>query len=497
MLPLRKRTASGCRGRSDKRESRMNLMDLTALALGEKIKKREVSSVEAVRDALARIREKEDELHAFLTVLPEQELQKQAEDVDRRLAAGEKLGALAGVPAAVKDNLCTKGIRTSCASRMLADFIPQYSAEAVQRLRAAGVIILGKTNMDEFAMGSTTETSAFGPTRNPVDLSRVPGGSSGGSAAAVAAGECSFALGTDTGGSVRQPAACCGVTGLKPTYGTVSRFGLIAYASSFDQIGPITRDTADAAAVLSLIAGRDPADATSLKRTEKEFSVKGGIKGKRIGIWEIGSEERVSPEIVSAVRAAAEKLRMAGGEIVEFRAQYTDYLVPVYYTIASAEAGSNLARFDGVKYGHRAAEYEGLWDMYCRTRAEGFGKEVKKRIMAGAYVLRSEYYDAYYRKAQELRRLIRKSYEEQFLKFDLIIMPTMPETAPALGSFLSDPLAMYSADCYTVPANLCGFPALTVPFGAGNDALPIGVQLLADRCRENLLLSAGYILEQP
>lgn len=474
----------------------MSLMEQTALTLGAMIRRREVSSVEAVREALAAIEEQDDKLHAFLTLRPEEELLKEAEEIDRRIGAGERQGSLAGVPAAVKDNLCTAGLRTTCASRMLEDFVPSYDAEAVRRLKAAGVILLGKTNLDEFSMGSTTETSAFGPTKNPIDLAHVPGGSSGGSAAAVAAGLCSFALGSDTGGSIRQPAFYCGVTGCKPTYGTVSRYGLIAYASSFDQVGPITRDVSDAAAVLSILAGPDPKDATVVPREAYDFSVTGEIAGRNVALPVDYLGENLSAEVRTAVASAAEALRGAGAAVTEMSLGLSEYVVPAYYTIATAEASSNLARFDGVKYGHRAAEYKNLHELYRKSRAEGFGPEVKRRILTGTFVLSSGSYDAYYLKALRVRAKICEAFRKALLNYDYILMPTAPTTAPKLGTSLSDPLAMYLSDLYTVPANLCGLPALSIPYGTGAHGLPIGVQIIGNYQREQELLSAGYVLEK-
>lgn len=474
----------------------MSLMELPALALGEKIKNREVSSVDAVRDALSAIREKEDALHAFLTVQPEETLLQKAEEIDKRIASGEVRSPLAGVPAAVKDNLCTEGIRTTCASKILSNFIPSYTAEAVKRLEDADVIMLGKTNLDEFAMGSTTETSAFGPTKNPIDPTRVPGGSSGGSAAAVAAGECSFALGSDTGGSIRQPASYCGVVGLKPTYGTVSRYGLIAYGSSLDQVGPIAKNCSDAAAILKVIAGHDEKDSTSIARDSYDFPLTPDLKGKQIGIPKDDLGEGLSDTVKTAVYAAAERFREAGAEVEEFELGLVPYAIPAYYTIATAEASSNLARFDGVKYGYRSDAYDGLHELYKKSRSEGFGEEVKRRIMAGSFVLSSGYYDAYYLKALKVKALLKEAFDRAFLNFDLILRPTAPTTAPKLGESLSDPLAMYLSDIYTVSANLCGLPAVSVPYGADASGLPIGVQLVGRVNAEAELLSAGYVLEE-
>ena len=413
----------------------MDLLDLTALELGKKIQAGEVTAPEAAAAALRRIREMEPSIHAYVTV-DEEGAMAQAETVQREIEAGRLSGPLAGVPVAIKDNICTEGLRTTCSSKILEHFVPAYTAQAAEQLKKAGAVILGKTNMDEFAMGSTTETSAFGPTRNPWNTDHVPGGSSGGSCAAVAAKECFYALGSDTGGSIRQPSSFCGVTGIKPTYGTVSRWGLIAYGSSLDQIGPIAKDVADCAAILEVIAGRDVKDATSMERQDTDFTaaLTKDVRGMRIGIPASYFGEGLDPEVAGAVKEAARVLADAGAVVEEFDLGLVDYAIPAYYVIASAEASSNLSRFDGVKYGFRAADYEGLHDMYKKTRSQGFGPEVKRRIMLGSFVLSSGYYDAYYLKALRTKALIKREFDKAFASYDCILAPAAPSTAPGWAS---------------------------------------------------------------
>ncbi len=475
----------------------MGLMDLTAAELGKKIRAGEVSAVEAAEEALARAEVKEGQIHAYISLNPDYAL-KRAKQVQKQIADGTLSGPLAGVPVAVKDNICTRGIPTTCASRMLEGFVPPYSARAVENLEKAGAVIIGKTNMDEFAMGSTTETSAFGVTRNPWNLEHVPGGSSGGSCAAVAAREVSFALASDTGGSIRQPSAFCGVTGLKPTYGTVSRYGLVAYGSSLDQIGPVAKDVTDCAAVLEAIASWDPADSTSVKRDSYDFTgaLKDDAKGLRIGIPRDYFGAGLNPEVKEAVLRVAWVLEEKGAAAEEFDLSLVQYAIPAYYVIACAEASSNLARFDGVKYGYRAAEYAGLHSMYKKTRSEGFGPEVKRRIMLGSFVLSSGYYDAYYRKALQARTLIRQAFDSAFARFDVILAPAAPSAAPRLGESLDDPVRMYLGDIYTISANLAGLPAITVPCGMDSAGLPIGAQLIGDCFEEKKILRAAYAFEQ-
>lgn len=475
----------------------MNLMSLTAVELGRRIKAKEVTVEEAVGAALTAIEKKEKTVHSFVTVDKEGAL-KRAREVQKQLNAGELQGPLAGVPVAVKDNLCTKGVRTTCASNMLHNFVPTYSAEAVINLEKAGAVILGKTNMDEFAMGSTTETSAFGTTKNPWNTAHVPGGSSGGSCAAVAAEECSYALGSDTGGSIRQPSSFCGVTGIKPTYGTVSRYGLIAYGSSLDQIGPIAKDVTDCAAILEVISSYDKKDSTSIKRDDCRFTkaLVDDVTGMKIGIPRDYFGAGLDPEVKKAVLYAAEVLKDKGAVIEEFDLSLTEYAIPAYYVIACAEASSNLARFDGVKYGYRTKDYEGLHNMYKKTRSEGFGAEVKRRIMLGSFVLSSGYYDAYYLKALRTKALIKQAFDRAFETYDVILGPTAPTTAPKLGASLSDPLKMYLGDIYTISANLAGLPGISLPCGKDNRGLPIGLQLLGNCFKENNIIQAAYAFEQ-
>ncbi len=475
----------------------MEITALTAIELGKKIKAKEIGVREATLAALDRIAAADGEYNSFVTVDREGAL-AQAEAIQKRIDAKELTGPLAGVPAAIKDNMCTKGLKTTCSSKILSNYVPTYTAQAVANLEQAGAVILGKTNMDEFAMGSTTETSWYGPTKNPRNPKYVPGGSSGGSAAAVAADECFFALGSDTGGSIRQPASYCGVTGMKPTYGTVSRYGLIAYGSSLDQIGPLTKNVADCAAVLDAIASYDPKDSTSMKRDAYEFSsaLTEDVKGLRIGIPRDYLGDGLDPEVKQAVLDAAKVLEKKGASVELFDLSLVEYAIPAYYVIASAEASSNLERFDGVKYGYRAADYEGLHPMYKKTRSEGFGPEVKRRIMLGSFVLSSGYYDAYYLKALRTKALIKQAFDKAFASYDLILGPAAPTTAPELGKSLSDPIKMYLGDIYTISVNLAGLPGLCIPCGEDKNGLPIGLQLIGDCFKEKTLLRAGYAYEQ-
>ena len=475
----------------------MSLMSLTAVELGKKIKAGEVTVKEAVEAAFAQIEKVESEVHSFVTLTKEQAL-KDAEEIQKKIDAGELTGPLAGVPVALKDNLCTKGLLTTCSSKILDNFVPTYTAQAVENLQKAGAVIIGKTNMDEFAMGSTTETSAQGVTKNPWNLEHVPGGSSGGSCAAVAAEECSYALGSDTGGSIRQPSSFCGVTGLKPTYGTVSRYGLIAYGSSLDQIGPVAKDVTDCAAVLEAITSYDKKDSTSIERKDTDFTsaLVDDVKGMRIGIPRAYFGEGLNEEVKTAVLAAAEVLKEKGAIIEEFDLNLVEYAIPAYYVIASAEASSNLARFDGVKYGYRTEEYEGLHNMYKKTRSEGFGAEAKRRIMLGSFVLSSGYYDAYYLKALRTKALIKQEFDQAFEKYDVILGPAAPTTAPKLGSSLEDPIKMYLGDIYTISVNLAGLPGMTLPCGIDSKGLPIGLQLIGDCFKEKNIIRAAYSFEQ-
>lgn len=475
----------------------MEITKLSALDLGRKIQKREIGVEEAVKASLQKIEEQDGCYHAFLAVEGEKAL-AQAKRVQERIDAGELKSPLAGVPAAIKDNICIEGTKTTCASRMLSDFVPPYTATAAKRLIDSGAIILGKTNMDEFAMGSTTETSAFGVTKNPRNPEHVPGGSSGGSCAAVALKECFYALGSDTGGSIRQPSSYCGVTGIKPTYGTVSRYGLIAYASSLDQIGPIGKNVADCAAVLEAISAYDEKDSTSMGREDYRFTeaLVEDASELRIGIPRDYFGEGLSPEVKEAVLHAASVLEERGAVVEEFDLGLVSYAIPAYYLIASAEASSNLARFDGVKYGFREQEAEGLHEMYKRTRSEGFGSEVKRRILLGSFVLSSGYYDAYYLKALKTKALIKNAFNQAFASYDIILGPAAPTTAPRLGESLSDPLKMYLGDIYTVSANLAGLPAISLPCGMDKSGLPIGFQLMGDCFQEKKIIRAAYAYEQ-
>ena len=475
----------------------MQLSDMTAVELAVAIKDGKTTAMEAVKETFARIEEKEEAIHCYITVDKENAL-AQAEAVQRKIETGEVTGVLAGVPVAVKDNLCTEGMLTTCSSKILGNFVPSYSAQAVLNLQKSGAVILGKTNMDEFAMGSTTETSAYGPTKNPWNTAHVPGGSSGGSAAAVAAGECFYALGSDTGGSIRQPAAFCGVVGMKPTYGTVSRYGLIAYGSSLDQIGPLAKDVTDCAAVLETLASHDEKDSTSIDRQDTDFTsaLVDDVKGMKIGIPNDYFGEGLDEEVKEAVLRAGEVLKEKGAVVEQFDLSLVDYAIPTYYTIAAAEASSNLERFDGIKYGYRTKEYEGLHHMYKKSRSEGFGEEVKRRIMLGSFVLSSGYYDAYYLKALKVKALIKKAFDEAFAKYDVILGPTAPTTAPKLGESLADPLKMYLGDIYTIAVNLAGLPGISLPCGQDKAGLPIGLQLIGDCFQEKKLIQTAYTYEK-
>ena len=476
----------------------MKLTTLTAYELGKKIKAKEVSAFEAVKEQFEAMEAKEEKYHCYISLSKEEAL-KEAERVDKGILAGEYTDSLlAGVPVAVKDNICTKKSNTTCASRMLSGFLPPYNATVVDRIKNAGAVIIGKTNMDEFAMGSTTETSFFGVTKNPWNTEHVPGGSSGGSAAAVAAEEVFYALGSDTGGSIRHPASFCGVTGLKPTYGTVSRYGLIAYASSLDQIGPIARDVTDCALVYQLLCAKDAKDSTSVDSNNPVCleTLKQGVKGLKIGIPRDYFLEGLDPDVKTAVLAAASELESQGAVLEELDLKAADYAIPAYYVIASAEASSNLSRYDGVKYGYRTAQFEGLQDVYKGSRSEGFGDEVQRRMMIGAFVLSSGYYDAYYNKALKVKAVIKQEFDKAFETYDMLLGPTAPTTAPLLSKSLSDPLKMYLGDIYTVSVNLAGLPAVSVPCGLDRKGLPIGLQLIGKPFGENTILRAAYAYEQ-
>ncbi len=476
----------------------MDIMSLTAVELGKAIKEKQVTVRQAVTAALDAIEEKDKEYNCYVTVTNKEEALKRADEVQKLIDDGKLKGPLAGVPVAIKDNMCTKDMLTTCSSKILANFVPMYSAQAVINLLDAGAVIIGKTNMDEFAMGSTTETSAFGPTKNPWNTEHVPGGSSGGSCAAVAAKECSYALGSDTGGSIRQPSSFCGVTGIKPTYGTVSRYGLIAYGSSLDQIGPVAKDVTDCATILEVISSYDEKDSTSVKRDDYDFTsaLVDDVKGMKIGIPRDYFTQGLDSEVKEAVLKAAKTLESKGAVVEEFDLSLVEYAIPAYYVIASAEASSNLARFDGVKYGYRAKEFEGLHDMYKKTRSQGFGPEVKRRIMLGSFVLSSGYYDAYYLKALRTKALIKKAFDNAFSKYDVILAPAAPTTAPKLGESLTDPLKMYLGDIYTISVNLAGLPGISVPCGEDSKGLPIGVQMIGDCFKEKNIIRAAYSFEQ-
>ena len=473
-------------------------MSLTAVELGKKIKSGEVRVVDAVNAAFDQIEAVEKDINSYVTVYKKEEVLEKAEHIQKLIDEGQLTGPLVGVPVAIKDNMCTRDKLTTCSSKILGNFYPTYSAEAVINLEKAGAVIIGKTNMDEFAMGSTTETSFYGPTKNPWNKEHVPGGSSGGSCAAVAAEECSYALGSDTGGSIRQPSSFCGVTGIKPTYGTVSRYGLIAYGSSLDQIGPVAKDVTDCATILETIASYDSKDSTSVKRDDYNFTeaLVEDVKGLKIGIPKDYFGEGLEPEVKKAILKAVDVLKDKGAIVEEFDLSLVEYAIPAYYVIASAEASSNLARFDGVKYGYRTEEYNGLHNMYKKTRSEGFGEEVKRRIMLGSFVLSSGYYDAYYLKALRTKALIKKAFDEAFAKYDVIIGPAAPTTAPKLGDSLSDPIKMYLGDIYTISVNLAGLPGISVPCGQDSNGLPIGMQIIGDCFKEKNIIRAAYTFEQ-
>lgn len=475
----------------------MDIRNLTALETGRLIKEGRLTSVDATKAVLDSIAATDKDINAYITVIADAAL-KRAAEVDADIAAGRLTGPLAGVPISIKDNICTKGVKTTCASKILGDFEPPYDATVIEKLNAAGMVIVGKLNMDEFAMGSTTETSFYGATRNPWNTGRVPGGSSGGAAAAVAAGSAVCAIGSDTGGSIRQPSSYCGVTGMKPTYGTVSRYGLIAYASSLDQMGPVAKDAADCAALLDVISGRDEHDGTSLDVEHKSYlaALSGDVRGLKIGIPSECFSDGLDPDVKASVLAAAESFKALGAEVEYFPLPLIQYAVPTYYIVATAEASSNLSRFDGVKYGWRAEDYDGLTDLYVKTRTEGFGEEVKSRILLGTFSLSTGYYDAYYKKALQVKSLIKGAFDEAFEKYDIILCPTAPTTAPKLGESLSDKLKMYLSDIYTVSVNLAGLPGISLPCGFDKNAMPIGVQLIGQALDDAKVLNAAYAYQQ-
>ncbi|MDO9210536.1 MAG: Asp-tRNA(Asn)/Glu-tRNA(Gln) amidotransferase subunit GatA [Deltaproteobacteria bacterium] len=474
----------------------MELCQLTAYQLHEMLMRKEVTSREITESVLKRIAKVEDRIHAFITLTPDVARQ-QAALADARIQNGETT-PLTGIPLAIKDLICTQGVRTTCGSHILENYIPPYDATVIEKLKAAGAVLVGKANMDEFAMGSSTENSFFGPTRNPWDLERIPGGSSGGAAAAVAAGECIASLGSDTGGSIRQPASCCGVVGIKPTYGRVSRYGLVAFASSLDQIGPFSKDVRDAALLLQAICGHDFRDSTSVNVPVPDFtqSLVDNVRGMILGIPKECFREGLDPEVESAFREAVRNLEKLGAKTVEVSLPHSEYALAVYYIIAPAEASSNLARYDGVKYGFRAKGSFDLMEMYKETRSQGFGAEVKRRIMLGTYALSAGYYEAYYRKAAQVRTLVRQDFEKTFAHCDVLLTPTAPTPAFKLGEKVDDPLQMYLSDIFTIPCNLAGLPGLSLPSGFSKQGLPIGLQILANHFQEEKMLRAAYVYEQ-
>jgi len=474
----------------------MELYQLTAHTLHEMLLRRQVTCREVTESVLKRIEQVEDRIHAYITLMPEQAMQ-QAALADARFQKGEA-GPLTGVPLAIKDLICTRGVRTTCGSHILENFIPPYDATVVEKLKAAGAVFVGKANMDEFAMGSSTENSFFGPTRNPWDLARIPGGSSGGSAAAVAADECIASLGSDTGGSIRQPASCCGIVGIKPTYGRISRYGLVAFASSLDQIGPFAKDVRDIALLLNVISGHEPRDSTSVDIPVPDYtsSLMNDVRSMVLGVPKECFIGGLDPEVESAVRGAIQTLQKLGARVVEVSLPHSDYALAVYYIIAPAEASSNLARYDGVKYGFRAKGNHDLLEMYKETRSQGFGPEVKRRIMLGTYALSAGYYEAYYRKASQVRTRIREDFQKAFSGCDVLLTPTAPTPAFLLGEKVDDPLQMYLSDIFTIPCNLAGLPGLSLPCGFSRQGLPIGLQILANHFQEEKILRVAYAFEQ-
>ena len=475
----------------------MKLFEQPAHVLHDMLVNKEITSLELTQAVLARIDEVEGDVQAYLTVTRDEAL-AQAKAVDEKIARGEEIAFLEGIPGAIKDNICTKGVKTTCASRILQKFVPPYDATVVQKLAAQNPVVLGKTNLDEFAMGGSTENSAFHPTHNPWNTDCVPGGSSGGSAAAVAAGTAVWALGSDTGGSIRQPASFCGVVGMKPTYGRVSRYGLVAYASSLDQIGPITKDVTDCANILNIIAGRDEMDSTSIDSVVPDYtkSLVQDVKGLKIGLPKEYFVKGMDPEVEGAVKAAVKQLESLGAEVVEISLPNTDYAISTYYLIAPAEAATNLARYDGVSYGERAEDAADLVEMMTRTRSQYLGEEVKRRIMIGNYALSAGYYDAYYLKALKVRRLVKEDYDKAFKEVDVIICPAAPSVAYKIGEKIDNPLEMYLQDACTVPLNLAGLPGISVPCGYNKDKMPIGMQIIGKALDEETLIRVAYTYEQ-
>ena len=474
----------------------MELYKLTIHELKEKLKRREISARELTLEFIKRIERVEKDIHSFITLTKDDAL-KQAEDIDNKIKAGKDLPLL-GIPLAIKDLICIRGVRTTCGSKILSNYIPPYDATVIKKLSDSGAVFLGKLNMDEFAMGSSTETSHFGVTRNPWNLDVIPGGSSGGSAASVSADECAGSLGSDTGGSIRQPASMCGITGLKPTYGRVSRFGLVAFASSLDQIGPMTKDVTDTAILMNVISGRDPLDSTSADLPVPDFtkSLLNNVKGLKIGIPKEYFVEGMDGDVEKSVKGAIELFKKLGAEIKEVSLPHTDYAVSAYYVVAPAEASSNLARYDGVKYGYRTDNSKNLLSMYKKTREEGFGAEVKRRIMLGTYTLSSGYYDAYYLKAQKVRTLIKKDFDDAFKNCDILITPTAPTSAFKIGEKFDNPIQMYLSDIFTISVNLAGVPAISIPCGFSKNGLPIGLQIIGRHFDEETVIRAAYTFEQ-
>lgn len=475
----------------------MNITELTVHELLEKLEKKEINRIDITKAYIERMKEKEPEVQAFVTELSEDAIKK-AQEIEQNVENNNKKSTFAGIPIGIKDNMCTKGIRTTCSSKMLENFVAPYDATVIEKLKEEDMILLGKLNMDEFAMGASTEYSAFQKTKNPWDLKKVPGGSSGGSAAAVASDMVPWALGSDTGGSIRQPSSFCGVVGLKPTYGLVSRYGLVAFASSLDQIGPITKDVTDSAMLLNIIAGHDEKDSTSSDQEKKDYvkALKGDVKGLKIGIPRQFLGEGINPEVKEAIFEVAKTYEKLGATIEEFDLDVTEYSLATYYIIACAEASSNLGRFDGIRYGYRAKEADSLQDIFVNSRTEGFGDEVKRRIILGTYVLSSGYYDAYYKKAQKVRTLVINRFKETFEKYDVILTPTSPTTAFEIGTRSDNPLQMYLADICTVSVNVAGLPGISVPCKLDKEGMPIGFQLIGDHFAEETILNAAYTMEQ-
>ena len=475
----------------------MELYELTVHELMDKLNKNEITSEDITKSYVSRINEKEDDIEAFVTVLSE-DAENKAKEIDQKIEKGEITNKLAGIPIGIKDNICTKGIKTTCSSKMLEDFVSPYDATVMDKINAENLITIGKLNMDEFAMGGSTENSYFKKTKNPWNLSKVPGGSSGGSAAAVASQMVPWALGSDTGGSIRQPSAFCGVVGLKPTYGLVSRYGLVAFASSLDQIGPITKDVRDSAILLNIIAGHDEKDSTSVDMPKKDYekALTGDIKGLKIGVPKEFFGEGINKEVKESLKQAIETYKKLGAEVEEFSLDIAKYALATYYIIACAEASSNLGRFDGIRYTYRAKNFKDLKDLYKKTRSEGFGAEVKRRIILGTYVLSSGYYDAYYKKAQQVRTLVKQEFKKAFEKYDVILTPTSPIVAFDIGTKLSNPMEMYLSDICTVPVNIAGVPAISIPCGVDSNNMPIGMQLIGNYFDEETILNAAYTYEQ-